>query len=393
MRSKLLSTESSPERTAVVQELSRVDWNFPRTGTHGLSVHNVHWFPGNFIPQIPAFLVQILSRPGQTVCDPFAGSGTTGVEAGILRRNSVLLDANSAAVMIAQAKLALARDARLAGCLTEFGRRVTWCGNTAVEPRERGVLERWLHSTTLAQLESVAALIAQERDAATRRVLDAVFSDTLFACSASRNAKTRTGRARRHHWGWVADNVLPAAPYAHDAVSLFLNRLGDAVDIAATTPRIYGHHQVIRSDAQRIPLRENSVDLVVTSPPYLGMIDYARANRLTFAWFDWDLSGEMQNEIGARFKRGRRTVEGQYVESMSLASAEVSRILRPGGYCAIVIGSSRRFPGASDVVLDLFGRSLSNVWGPVARVPTRRRVSERFGTEPVEFICVFRKEQ
>ena len=393
MRSKQLFTENSPERADVVQALNRVDWNFPRTGTHASSAHNIHWFPGNFIPQIPAFLVQILSSPGQMVCDPFAGSGTTGVEAGILRRNSVQLDANSTAVMIAHAKLILASDKRLAASLTAFGQQLTWNRNAVARVREGSGLDRWLDKTTLAQLENIAGLIAGEHNVATRSVLDVVFSDTLFACSAPRNAKTRTGRPRRHHWGWVADNVVPTALHAHDAVEIFLDRLGESIDIAAITPRLYGNHAVIRSDAQRIPLRTDSVDLVVTSPPYLGMIDYARANRLTFAWFGWDLSREMQNEIGARFKRNRRTGKAEYIESMSVVSDEIVRILRPGGYCAIVIGSSRRFPDVSRVIIDLFARALTTVWGPVPRVPTRRRVSERLGTEPVEFICVYRKER
>src|SRR4051794_3889600 len=46
-----------------IQNLDRVDWNFPNTGTKPGSVHTLHWFPGNFIPQIPAALIQILSGP------------------------------------------------------------------------------------------------------------------------------------------------------------------------------------------------------------------------------------------------------------------------------------------------------------------------------------------
>ena len=65
----------------VVRGLAGVDWNFPRAGTLRGTVHALHWFPGNFIPQIPAHLIQLLSRPGDLVLDPFCGSGTTGAEA------------------------------------------------------------------------------------------------------------------------------------------------------------------------------------------------------------------------------------------------------------------------------------------------------------------------
>jgi hypothetical protein len=185
--------------------------------------------------------------------------------------------------------------------------------------------------------------------------------------------------------------VIPAAPFPHDAAQLFLARVDDVIETALVAPRLGGYHAVVQSDARQLPLVEESVDLVVTSPPYLGMIDYARANRLTFAWFGWNLGLEMQNEIGARFKRGRKASETEYVAAMAIAAAEVTRILKPGAYCAIVIGASRRFPTTHQVVVDLFARGLDVVWGPISRIPTRRRVSERLGTESVEFLCVYRK--
>lgn len=69
------------EEADVVRRLNGVDWDFPGARTLGGSVHALHWFPGNFIPQIPAHLIQLLSRPGDLVLDPFCGSGTTGAEA------------------------------------------------------------------------------------------------------------------------------------------------------------------------------------------------------------------------------------------------------------------------------------------------------------------------
>lgn len=392
MHSKPLSTETAPDESGIIPALNRVDWSFSRTGTHVASPHSLHWFPGNFIPQIPAFLIQILSSPGQIICDPFAGSGTTGFEAAILHRNSLQLDANSAAVMIARAKLSLGRESKLTAALTSFGQQIAWQQRNKTVGANRGELANWLHQSTLLQLEDIATHIRTVVDSDVTAVLNTVLSDTLFACSAPRNATTRTGRRRRHHWGWIADNVILADPFPHDAISLFLDRLGDTIDIAASIPRIQGHHSVIQADARQIPLPAESVDHVVTSPPYLGMIDYARANRLTYSWFGWNLGREMQAEIGARFKRGRRACEAEYIGAMSEVAAEITRVLRVGGYCAIVIGSSRRFPAASKAVIDMFSQSLATVWGPVSRVPTRRRVSERHGTEPVEYICIYRKE-
>src|SRR4051794_34157556 len=89
----------------VLDILDRIDWNFPRAGTEARSVHSVHWFPGNFIPQIPMALVETLSEPGDLVLDPFGGSGTTAIAAATCGRKAIVSDRLSVCVLIAQAKV------------------------------------------------------------------------------------------------------------------------------------------------------------------------------------------------------------------------------------------------------------------------------------------------
>jgi len=121
------------------------------------------------------------------------------------------------------------------------------------------------------------------------------------------------------------------------------------------------------------------------------MIDYTRANRLTYLWMGWPLIADRDEEIGARYRRERRGFSAQYATAMHAAVSEVSRILRPGGYSAVVIGTSRKFPDGATAVLDMFKDALDVVWGPTRRIPSRRRVSERLGTETSEWLCVYRK--
>src|SRR5713101_3272615 len=94
------------EEREIVRTLERVDWDFPGAGIPQRTVHSFHWFPGNFIPQIPAYLVQLLSEPSDLVLDPFCGSGTTGVEALQLGRRVWLSDINRASIQVTRGKLA-----------------------------------------------------------------------------------------------------------------------------------------------------------------------------------------------------------------------------------------------------------------------------------------------
>ena len=379
--------------------LRKVDWNFPGSTTSEHSVHALHWFPGNFIPEIPSFLIEILSSPGQIVLDPFCGSGTTGVEAIRLGREAILCDVNSASIQVSKGKLAVMRAKDRKKALLEIGRELIWTtfgsadfiAGRPVNGR-RSPLVSWFHPSTLAQLELLWGLIERIQDPLIRDIGELVFSDTLFDCASTGGIKTGGGKRRRHHWGWVADNVIPKNPAVHDAVGMFRDRLDKTVSVIDNLPSSpLSQASVFRCDARSLALGDESVDLVVTSPPYLGMIDYTLSNRLTYLWFDWPLEAEKYHEIGARFRRRRGNIVAEYLTDMRASLQEMHRCLRAGSYCAIVIGSSRRYSDVVDQLIKEASSFFSVVWGPVARIPTRRRLSDRRGTEPKEYVCVFQK--
>jgi len=377
-----------------ITRLGRIDWDFPRAGTVKGSIQSIHWFPGNFIAQIPAALIQILSRPGEMVFDPFAGSGTTGVEAVRLGRNAIISDRLSVSSLIADAKLTLITYGMDAKTLGEIKAALTFdqlCRSNEYGSKHEGsdpALIDWYSADTLAQLRFLWRLI-ETLPIRPRKVHSAVFSDILFQCASTGGSVTRTGKKRRHHWGWVADNVVPKEPIEHNAIELFRSRLNtiptDEFPFRSGPPPI----SIIQQDARSLALRDGVVDLIVTSPPYIGMIDYTHANRLLYAWMGWSLQTERQAEIGARFRRARKNVVADYMADMRAARGEISRVLRPGSYCAIILGQSKRFPGTVDAVFSDFGKVMKLVWGPTPRNPSRRRVSERAAGEPIEFIAVF----
>lgn len=376
-----------------VAALSRIDWDFPGTGTSQKSVHTAHWFPGNFIPQIPAALIQILSQPGNLVLDQFGGGGTTGLEAARLMRRSVVSDRLSACVLIARGKVAASKGLGVP-TLRRLMDLLTWehqCRSTEIGMSGEGgspELGRWFESETLAQLRYLWHLVEAESEPL-RHVLALLFSDVLFTCSSPGPALTATGLRRRHHWGWVADNVRPVPLRPHNAIAAFRHRLAALAETEVVKSGFTS--SVIQQDARRLALADACVDLVVTSPPYVGVIDYARANRLLYEWMGWSLHRERGQEIGARYRRERRSMVDEYAAEMAECWSEMARVLKPGAYCAIVIGESRKFPGTVDAVIGRLSEVLRLVWGPVSRTPTRRRVSDRNASQPTERIFVFRK--
>jgi hypothetical protein len=248
-------------------------------------------------------------------------------------------------------------------------------------------LRGWFSDATLSQLRFLWQIVERETGDL-QAALKLIFSDLLFACASPGGATTASGGRRRHHWGWVADNVRPKVLVEHDAIGGFRDRLR-----AISKFELFGGEapEVCQCDARQLPVDSGTADLVVTSPPYIGVIDYTHANRLLFLWMGWSMDQERVDEIGARYKRWRAGLVEQYLTDMDACWKELHRVLRPGGFCAIVIGESRKFPGAVEAAMQHLGMVLELVWGPAVRSPTRRRVSDREAKPATEQILVFRK--
>jgi len=307
----------------------------------------------------------------------------------------------SACVLIASAKLAMIAGALDRGVRHELLNRLTFdheCRSDQIGPRGEGgslELNAWFAPDTLAQLRYIWSLIQQQGSPATLKVLSALFSDVLFDCAAPGIALTRTGGRRRHHWGWVADNVHPRALAEHDAIDRFRQRLivldEPELGLAGFANPGPSASLVSQQDARNMALADNAVDLIVTSPPYVGVIDYTRANRLLYTWMGWSIADERRDEIGARFRRRRHSAIDEYLADMRCARDEIHRVLRAGAFCAVVLGESKSFPGTAARVFGNFGELMPIVWGPIPRHPSRRRVSDQAARDPVESVCVFRK--
>ncbi len=388
------------QKESLISAIQKIDWNFPGSTTLQSTVHSLHWFPGNFIPQIPSYLIQLLSQEGDIIFDPFCGSGTTGVEALRLKRHSLQSDVNKTSIQVSCGKIAAYTNPSIKNDLIKLQNKLllgSMLQHKKVELKNKGIhpeLTKWFHKDTYRQLLYIWHLIESIHNRKTREVLEVIFSDTLFACASTDGAKTSTGGKRRHHWGWVADNVVPSKPVQHDAIKLFNNRLFLAIEIISLDSKISKHKSyVFRGDSREIGLNDSSVDLVVTSPPYISMIDYTLANRLHYFWMDWSIPKERKLEIGARFRRQNKNVISEYLSSMTQVSKEIRRILKPQKYCAIIIGASRKYPDVAEEIIRLFTLEFRKVCDPIKRIPSRRRVSEKQGTDMSEYICIFQNHK
>lgn len=386
--------------------LERVDWDFYGSSTLLSSVHSLHWYPGNILPQIPNYLINLLSSKGDLVFDPFCGSGTIGIEAILLGRHTWQSDICKAGILVARGKLGACFGQKISVALEKIYNSFLYESNCYSEKNGQNgegsdiELKYWLGENTHGQLRYIWSIIESQEIESVRDVLKLIFTDTLFACSSTSSSKTSSGKVRRHHWGWVADNVRPKKPINHNAIGIFKQKLTVAIRIIRSlkiNDEIKMDSQrdlnaLLVEDARHSSISSNSVDLVVTSPPFLGMTDYTLANRMTYLWMGWAIKDDFEIEIGTRRKRTKKNAEEEYLVDIGKAWQEIYRALKPGCFCAVIIGASRKFPEVIKMFINqVEGSGFRLFWGPKERFPSRRRVSSQSDIKSKEYICVWQK--
>ncbi len=302
------------------------------------------------------------------------GSGTTLVEAQRLGRNAIGIDVNPVSYMISKAKTLPTRASTIEEYVSELigtdyqplDNDASW--TTTLPAGLQG--EKWYTESVLERLASMWGLIGAF-EGAQKTIAEAAFSACLLpSCREDR------------HWGYICDNSTPKANKSADVLKLynaFLERLAkayrdrDQYIVEAGIDSI-APVDVICGDARHAlkKFRENSVDLVVTSPPYFGVSDYVKSQRLSMEWFGFEIEPLRRIEIGARSKRHRKAARKEYLTDLRSVFEETYRCLRPNGACVIVIGESK----TRDSVISDLKESLK-VAGFDLVVDINRRVSSQ----------------
>lgn len=366
-------------RRALVSRLERIDWDF--SGDNCASKFStIHWHPCRFVSQIPAALIGLLSDPGDLVVDPYCGSGTTLVEAQRLGRRSLGIDINPVAILLARAKLfpseAIDIERAIKRCEKEIVDQLSI--NSANDP---GLLDsiphtvqarKWFHPDTRKELAFLWSYI-QNSKSKYKPILEAAFSSILLSvCNETR------------HWGYVCDNTKPKSARKVDAIKQYMQSLDRLIEAyrerdlyvwqGVTYP--LPNATLVNEDACNYLkcTDEGSVDLIVTSPPYFGVCDYVKAQRLSMEWFGYEIEKYRQRETGARSKRHRKQAAHEYLEELRGVLTECYRTLKVGGYITIVMGeSAARASIVREVRSILLGNRFDDVLVKERTVPVQRR--------------------
>lgn len=390
-------TDVSISDAVVAKSVSQESWDYPDVDTQHLT-HGIHRYSGKFIPQIASRAIKILTKPGELVLDPYCGSGTTLLEAALLGRGAVGLDLNPLAVLIAAAKTTriridlleslvasvhvdlsfldlerprLPRDAGLDGtdlrCAAVRDRRLTdeW-------------FTKWYEPGVLEELLMIDHLVSRLENPQLRNVARVAFSDILRRCS-------------RAHSGYPNVMFDRNAPARSAPGPLFLRTLRS---ICRTVASLWSSSAdlenvvVKQGTASKLSVADDSVDAIITHPPYVGSIPYAEYQALSLKWIGADSKALDRALTGGR--RLASDVVGRFRQSYGEMWLECARVLRPGRCAFVMVGNPVVRGGTVD--LALMSTELAHLAGlQLVTEAQRQGINRRANKMGVEHLLFFRK--
>ncbi len=350
--------------------------------------HNYHAFPAKFPPQLPRKFIDALTAPGDVVLDPMMGSGTTIVESFLANRKTIGVDIDPLALRLCQVKTTPLPVAQIAALGSEVlaraqeelrqGERLRQDLTERFEQAERKFIDYWFLPSTQLELISLLRQIERINESGYRSFLELVFSSIIITKSGGVTMARDLAHTRPHR----VENKVPRA-----ALSEFKKRLAKNVESLSALNIAAGQVQLFRGNAQQLPLCNNCIDLIVTSPPYASnAIDYMRAHKFSLVWLGHsiadlaelrseyighdavsgvslldlpDYTKQVVNTLSKIDVKKSRTLHRYYSE-MKLCLSEMARVLKPGKAAVIVVGSSnmRGIDTHTDVCLGEIGKQV-----------------------------------
>ncbi|HAS80811.1 MAG: methylase N-4/N-6 domain protein [Candidatus Nomurabacteria bacterium GW2011_GWE1_32_28] len=341
--------------------------------------HGYHRYPAKFIPQIVSRLAEKYTKKGDFIVDPFGGCGTTIIESKIMGRYSIAVDINPVAVLITKAKITPINPIKiekefeiLKKKLEKYNKDI----KVKVPTHER--IDYWFKAEEKRRLAFIFSKIIKVKDQDVQDFFFCGFSNILKNCSI-----------------WLQKSNKPTRDFGKEPsepIKTFLRQTkmmlrgnAELFELLSKKGYLKISSKVVCTDARTIPVKNGSVDLIVTSPPYVTSYEYADLHQLTALWLEHtkDLSDFRKRFIGTSYHskkdlvlnsklaekirsdlliKHKKTAEevSTYFSEMNQVFVEMKRVLKKGGKTCIVVGNTSLI-GVDILNAEVFVEQLQNL--------------------------------
>lgn len=398
--------------------------------------HLIHSYPAKLLANIPYFFLatDTLCPANGTVLDPFCGTGTVLLEAALTGRKSFGADANPLAELIAGVKTVYIRREVLLETLNLVLKRAKKYRRSVTHPEAIAV---WYSPNSLRQLTNLQRAISDIEDEQQQKFFELCFSgvarkvsfaDPSISVPVHWNPERfssnpqRMEEVRKKLESLQTVNVYDKFESVSKANIDRVASLRDKISNGVST-------KIVSNDARKLGLADDSVDMILTSPPYAGAQKYIRASWLNLYWLNRvkieDIRELKKHNIGREdyrkeemsesytgidaadtvlkvlYKSGnmkRAFLTANYLNEMKVALDESIRVLRPDGYMVIVIGNNtvckRQFDTQDYLTTYLVGKGLKLQYKLIDDIKSYGLMTKRNKTADTisrEWILVFKK--
>lgn len=333
-----------------------------------MRVRSIHPFPARMAPELAINTLEDLSRPS-VVLDPMAGSGVVLRHATDMGHRAIGYDVDPLAVLISRVWTTPISDHSIESICRHVLKDAQACNPKKIvlpwidcDSETTEFINFWFGKRQQGDLRRISfAIYARSiqtdcpKERASLDVMRVALSRIIITKEQSASLARDTSHSRPHRVTTSSDyNVFDGF---HRSFQIVRNRLMTAPPRKASEIKL--------GDARDIKVPSGSIDLVITSPPYLNAIDYMRGHRLSLVWLGYRLSDlrkirsdsigtergldsqtesvnaiiESMGHIERLPSRYRRIIE-RYAHDLLLVTKEVSRVLKESSQATFVIGNS-----------------------------------------------------
>ncbi|KPV61890.1 MAG: Modification methylase MjaII [Candidatus Bathyarchaeota archaeon BA2] len=399
--------------------LPKIDWDFARADIH-FATHGLHPYPARMIPQIARRLIEMYSLPGDKVLDPFCGSGGVLVESMLRGRDSFGIDINPLACLLARVKstpidpeLLMSYWEKLRAGIEKDIIAARFKQIKVKVPDFSGTnIEYWFKPYMIEELLIIKRHldeIGKEANLGTKKIrefFNVCFSNTVRVVSGAKKREFKLYRMPKEKWKKYRPNVF----------EVFKNRVNDSIRRMGEFYELFmgnslkAKAEVFEADTRKMftkefpeearrQLHEESIDLVVTSPPYgdsRTTVAYGQFSRYSLIWLGFDkkviseidkkslggntreknLDSKILIDVLSRISEKRAADVKSYFVDIEECLDKIYKVVKNGGHACFVLGNrtvNRMKIPTDEIIVELGSRyGFDHVATFHRRIPSKR---------------------
>lgn len=299
--------------------------------------HSLHPYPAKFPPQLPKKILEEYGKKGQTILDPFCGSGTTLIEARIFGLNAIGVDVNGLSVLLSQVKATTLNDRqfiKIKNFIEDIGEDIfSWrfSGRPKIKIKNIEGQDHWFQKNVSEEITHILNKIDLLSDINVQNFLKIVLSSIIVRVS-NQDSDTRFAAVEKK-----IPDCYTLEQFCKKAIEYNI-RMSEFSKLVNGSTSL----KVVNADSRNLDfIKKDSIDIIITSPPYANTYDYYLYHKFRKRWLDLDVKFAQYNEIGSRREYSSlKEKKGKWNEDLIKCFAEMHRVLKRNHYAFIVIGDS-----------------------------------------------------